>query len=50
MFVVETLTYKDLVEEVLNELLLQWAGGEETVKVCTEKLGDKIAVHGLSED
>lgn len=34
---------KDLVEEVLDELLFEGAGGEETVEVGAEELGDEVA-------
>lgn len=37
-------THQDLVEEVLNELLLQGAAGEQSVEVCAEQLGDKVNV------
>lgn len=36
-------TYEYLVEEVLDKLLLEGSGGEETVKVGPEQLGDKVA-------
>jgi hypothetical protein len=37
-------TTEDLVQEVLDELLLERPGGEETVEVGTEELGDKVDV------
>ena len=36
-------TTEDLVKEVLDELLLQRARSQETVKVGTKELGDKVA-------
>ena len=36
-------TYQYLIEEVLNELLLEGSGGEETVEIGSEQLGDKVA-------
>lgn len=36
-------TTEDLVKEVLDELLLKRARGKESMKVGTEKLGDKVA-------
>lgn len=38
--------YQDLIEEILDELLLQGPRGEETVKISTKKLSDKVAVGG----
>jgi hypothetical protein len=35
-------TYKDLVEEVLDELLLQWARGQEAVEIGSEELSDEV--------
>jgi hypothetical protein len=40
---------EDLVEEVLDELLLKWPAGEETVQVGTQKLSDKVAATEVSE-
>ena len=37
------LSYQDLVEEVLNELLLQRSGGEQAVQIGSEELGDEVA-------
>lgn len=34
---------KDLIEEVLDELLFEGAGGEEAVEVGAEELGDEVA-------
>lgn len=36
--------YEDLVEEVLDELLLQGAAGQEAVEVCSEEFCDKVDV------
>lgn len=36
-------SYHDLVQEVLNELRLEWSRREEAVEIRTEKLGDKVA-------
>ena len=36
-------TTEDLVQEVLDELLLQRAGREESVQVGSEQLGDEVA-------
>lgn len=41
-------TDQNLVQEVLNELLLQWTGGQETVEVSSEKLGDKVTAEDIS--
>lgn len=38
----EFATYQNLVKEVLDELLLQRPGGEETVKIGSEELGDEV--------
>jgi hypothetical protein len=38
-------TYEDLVQEVLDELLLQRARGEQTVEICAKELGHKVAVN-----
>jgi hypothetical protein len=35
-------TYQNLVKEVLNELLLQRPGGEETVEIGSEELSDEV--------
>jgi len=32
-------TYKNLVEEVLDELLLQWSRGEEAMEIGAEQFG-----------
>lgn len=40
-------TYEDLVEEVLDELLLQWARGQEAVEICPEELSDEVAAFML---
>lgn len=37
-------THQDLVEEILDELLLEGARGEEAVEVGAEQFGDEIAV------
>jgi hypothetical protein len=37
-------TYEDLVEEVLDELLLQRARGQEAVEIGSEELSDEVAV------
>lgn len=34
---------QDLVEEILDELLLEWSGGEKTMKIRSEQFGDKVA-------
>ena len=39
--------YKDLVEEVLDELLLERARGKQSVEVGSEELGNKVAVVGV---
>jgi hypothetical protein len=36
-------TYQDLIEEVLDELLLERSGSEETVEIGSKQLGDKVA-------
>lgn len=36
-------TSKDLIQEVLDELLFERSGREESVKIGTEELGDKVA-------
>lgn len=36
-------TYEDLVEEVLDELLLERAGGEKAVEIGSEELSDEVA-------
>lgn len=36
-------TYEDLVEEVLDELLLQRARGQEAVEIGSEELSDEVA-------
>jgi hypothetical protein len=42
---------ENLVQEVLDELLLQWPRGEEAVEVSAEELGDKVDVlEGRDED
>lgn len=42
---------ENLVEEVLDELLLQWSRREETVEVGAQELGDKVDVlEGRDED
>lgn len=42
---------KNLVQEVLDELLLQWPRGEEAVQVSAEELRDKVDVlEGRDED
>ena len=42
---------EDLVQEVLDELLLQWSGRQETVQVGTEELRDEVDVlEGGDED
>lgn len=37
---------QNLVEEVLDELLLERPGGEETMEIGTQELGHKVAVQG----
>jgi hypothetical protein len=37
-------TYKDLVEEVLDKLLLQWSRSQQSVKVSSEQFRDEVAV------
>lgn len=37
-------TSEDLVQEVLNELLLEWTAGEQSVEISAEELGDKVTV------
>jgi hypothetical protein len=34
---------EDLVEEVLDELLFEWTGSEESVEIGTEKLSHEVA-------
>ena len=34
---------EDLIQEVLDELLFERSGREESVKIGTEELGDKVA-------
>ena len=36
-------TTEDLVQEVLDELLLQRSGSEQSVKIGTQKLGHEVA-------
>lgn len=36
-------TSEDLVEEILDELLLQWTRGEESVQIGSEELSDEVA-------
>ena len=36
--------HQNLVEEVLNELLLQWSRGEEPVEIGAQQLGDCIGL------
>jgi hypothetical protein len=38
------LAYQNLIEEILDELLLQRAGGEQSVQVSPEELGDEVSV------
>ena len=38
-----TIAYQDLVQEVLDELLLQWPRSEQTVKIGTKKFCNKIS-------
>ena len=38
------ITYHDLVQEVLDELLLKWPRSEKTVKIGSEKLGDEVDI------
>lgn len=40
---------EDLVEEVLDELLLERAAGEESVEIGAEELSDKVAVRRKAE-
>lgn len=37
-----SVAYQDLVEEVLDKLLLQRPGGEQTVKISSKQFGDKV--------
>lgn len=37
-------TYQNLVEKILDELLLQRPGGEQTVKIGSEQLSDEVTV------
>ena len=40
--------YQDLVEEVLDELLLEGSGGQETVQIGAKELGDEVAVKSVN--
>lgn len=44
------LTDQNLVEEVLDELLLQWPRGEQAVKISAEQLGDEVTTARISND
>ena len=47
----ECWTNENLVEKVLDELLLEGTGGEESMEVRSEKLGDKVDIlEGRNED
>ena len=35
---------EDLVEEILDELLLEWSGGEKSVQVSPKQLGHEVDV------
>lgn len=35
-------THQNLIKEVLDELLLQWPGGKETVEIGPKELGDEV--------
>lgn len=37
-------TYENLVQEVLDELLVQRTWGQQTVKICSKKLSDKVTI------
>lgn len=39
--------YKDLVEEVLDELLLERSAGEQSVKICAEQLGHEVDIWSM---
>lgn len=41
-------TTEDLVQEVLDELLLEWSGSQETVEIGTKKLCHEVAVLSAS--
>lgn len=36
-----------MVEEILNELLLKRARGEESVEISSQKLGDKVTISSM---
>ena len=38
------MTYHDLVQEVLDELLLKRPGSEKSVKISSEKLGNEVDI------
>ena len=38
--------YENLVEEILNELLLEWPRRQQSVKVGTQQLGDEVTGRG----
>jgi len=40
---VDRTTYKDLVEEILDELLLERSRSQQSVKISPEKLGHKVS-------
>lgn len=42
------ITYQDLIQEILNELLFQWSRREEAVQVGTQEFGYEIATTGIS--
>ena len=40
---VDRATYKDLVQEILDELLLQRSRGQQSVEISPEKLGNEVS-------
>jgi hypothetical protein len=44
----DDVTHHDLVKEVLDKLLLQGSGGEQSVEIGTQELGDKVAAPFVS--
>ena len=42
------ITHQNLVQEVLNELLLQWPRSQKTVQVGTQKLGNEVTEREIS--
>ena len=35
--------YQDLIQEVLDELLLEWSRSQQTMQIGTKELGDEVA-------